>query len=214
MAGDDQRPSRADPAGRPEPRPQGASRGGGNGGAQGGPDAGSGLGINLSGSSPLLWLAGGGLLAAALVSVGLFGAPGDGQKNHAAATNGTSLIRPIGAAETEQAIGRLMMSGPEKEKVRAEVADGKLRLGWITVSDNFDEDGDWVRVSAAGFRQDVPLKHAPYTFAIPYLPGTPVTVTGLVDGGGGDITVSVYVGTAVLSLRPLKTGEMLQVSAP
>lgn len=160
-----------------------------------------------------MWLVGGGLLAAALVSVGLFGTPADDQKNQAA-TSGSSLIRPIASTETEQAIGKLMMSGPEKERVRAEVADGKLRLGWITVSDNFDEDGDWVRVSAAGFRQDVPLKHAPYTFAIPYLPGTPVTVTGLVDGGGGDITVSVYVGTAVLSLKPLKTGETLQVPAP
>jgi len=214
VAGDDQRPSRSKPATPPEPRPLGASRRGGNGRAQGGTEAGSGLGLNLSGNSTLLWLAGGGLLAAALVSVGLFGVPGGDQKHQTAATSGSSLIRPIGTGETEQAIGRLMMSGPEKEKVRAEVADGKLRLGWITVSDNFDEDGDWVRVSAAGFRQDVLLKHAPFTFAIPYLPGTPVAVTGLVDGGGGDITVSVYVGTAVLSLRPLKTGETLQVSAP
>jgi hypothetical protein len=161
-----------------------------------------------------MWLAGGGLLAAALVSVGLFGAPGAGKQKQAPATAGSSLIRPIAAGEADKAIGRLMMSGPEKEKVREEVADGKLRLGWITVSDNLDEDGDWVRVGGAGFRQDVRLLHKPYTMAVPYLPGMPVTVTGLVDGGGGDITVSVYVGSAVLSLRPLKTGEVLQISSP
>jgi hypothetical protein len=205
VAGDEHTPS----TGRPES--QSASHG--NGSAESKAGTTSGIGLDLSSNSTLMWVAGGGLLAAALVSVGLFGAPGDSQK-HAAAPNGASLIRPIGPGETEQAFGKLMMSGPDKEKVRAELADGKLRLGWITVSDNFDEDGDWVRISAAGFRQDVPLKHAPFTFAIPYLPGTPVTVTGLVDGAGGDITVSVYVGTAVLSLRPLKTGETLQVAAP
>ncbi len=214
MAADDQKQTRTNPASEPRPKPQGAFRQGGNGRAQNGQSPGSGFGLNLSGNSALLWLGAGGLLAAALVSVGLFGPADGGRQHQAAATNASSLIRPIAAGETDQAIGKLMMSGPEKEKVRAEVADGKLRLGWITVSDNFDEDGDWVRVSAAGFRQDVPLKHAPYTMAIPYLPGTPVAVAGLVDGGGGDITVSVYVGTAVLSLKPLKTGEVVQISSP
>ncbi len=107
-----------------------------------------------------------------------------------------------------------MMGGPEKEKVRTELADGKLRLGWITVSDNYEEDGDWVRVGGAGFQQDVRLLHKPYTMAVPYLPGMPVTVTGLVDGGGGDITVSVSVGSAVVSLKPLKTGQVVQISSP
>jgi hypothetical protein len=196
--------------------PLGASRSGGNGASpreQSGNFAG-GAGFNLSGNSALIWLAGGALLAAALVSVGLFGAGGVGQQHRAATSPGSSLIRPVAAAETDEAIGRLMMGGPEKEKVRTELADGKLRLGWITVLDNYEEDGDWVRIGGAGFQQDVRLLHKPYTMAVPYLPGMPVTVTGLVDGGGGDITVSVSVGSAVVSLKPLKTGEVVQISSP
>ena len=59
VAEDDHRQTRADPAPPPAPKPMplGASRRGGDGRAQGGPDAGSGLGLNLSGNSPLLWLA-------------------------------------------------------------------------------------------------------------------------------------------------------------
>ena len=123
-------------------------------------------------------------------------------------------MQPITPAESAQAIGRLMMSGPEKERVSSELAEGKLRLASITVSDSYDEDGDWVRVVAAGFQQDVRLLHRPYTVTVPYVPGMPVSVIGLVDGGGGDITVAVYVGSARLSLRPLKTGEVLQIPAP
>ncbi|MCB1520792.1 MAG: hypothetical protein KDJ37_09475 [Hyphomicrobiaceae bacterium] len=168
----------------------------------------------------MAWIGGAGLLAAAVISVGLFGDQADEQRKSTPAQGGQSvtrssqLIRPVAASETEAAIGRLMMAEPEKAKVRAEVARGAMRLGWITVSDIRAEDGDWVRLAAGGFRQDVRLLHKPYTMAVPYLPGTPVSVTGLVDGGGGEITVAVYVGAAQVSLRPLKKGEVLQIPAP
>ena len=58
------------------------------------------------------------------------------------------------------------------------------------------------------------LFHKPYTVAVPYLPGQPVLVTGLKDGGGGDITVTVMVGLAKLSLKPLKERETLQLVPP
>ena len=170
-------------------------------------------------SNTLLWMGGAAaLLVAALFSVGLFDTPTT--SNTVAAVEeqrpnrGSSLIRPVSAAESDAAIAKLMMSGPDKEKVRAELADGKLRLGWVTLSDIQAEDGDWVRFMAGGFRQDVRLLHKAYTIAVPYTPGLPVTVVGLVDGGGGDITVAVYVNTARISLRPLKKGETLQIPSP
>jgi len=89
-----------------------------------------------------------------------------------------SLIRPVNPAESEKAIAQLMMSAPDKEKVRTALAEGKMRLGWVTLSDFEDEDGDWVRFMAGGFRQDVRLLHNAYTIAVPYVPGTPVSVTG------------------------------------
>lgn len=216
MARDDSETTRVTPS---TPASQSASSGSPNGNGSGPSTqtkgAGFGAGLDFGGKSALVLLGAGGLLAAALFSVGLFDAPKQAVESPTpVAAAAASLIRPIAAGETDQAIAKLMMSGAEKEKVRAEVADGKVRLGWITVSDNFDEDGDWISVTGAGFRQDVRLLHAPYTMAVPYIPGMPITVTGLVDGGGGDITVSVYVGTAVLSMRPLKPGEVLQISSP
>ena len=65
-----------------------------------------------------------------------------------------------------------------------------------------------------GLRQDVGLRHRPYTMAVPYLPGVPIQVVGLVDGNGGDITVAVYVGAARLSLKPMKKGEVISIPVP
>ena len=190
------------------PRAAPAAAGGGSGAA------------GFKGTSALLWIGGAaGLLAAALVSVGFFDTPS--APNSIASVDetrpvnrGTSLMRPVSAAESEQAINKLMMSGPDKQRVRAALAEGKLRLAWVTLSDIQAEDGDWVRFMAGGFRQDVRLLHKAYTIAVPYLPGMPVTVMGLVDGGGGDITVAVYVNSARVSLRPLKKGETLQIPSP
>jgi len=170
-----------------------------------------------TGKGLIFLIAGAALLAAALASVGFFDSPSQqsssGQPQQSRPI-GMSLIRPVNPAESEQAIAQLMMSAPDKEKVRTALAEGKMRLGWVTLSDFEDEDGDWVRFMAGGLRQDVRLLHNAYTIAVPYVPGTPVSVMGLIDGGGGDITVAVYVNSARISLRPLKKGETLQIPSP
>lgn len=155
-------------------------------------------------------LAGAGLLAAALLSVGYF----DASPPAPPATHAASLMIPVTAAEVDGAIERLLMGDADKQRVREEVEDGRLRLAWITVSDTITEDGDWIRLEAAGFRQDIRLLHRPYQVAVPYLPGSTVVVTGLVDGIDGDITVAVYVGGSPVSLKPLKQGETLQIPTP
>jgi len=170
----------------------------------------------------LAGLAAGGLLVAAALSVGLIGPFGprggedgsDDGKPASAKPQGMTMIRPVVAKDTERAIAALMMTEPQKAEVRTALSDGRLRLGWITVSDVQAEDGDWVRLAAGPFLQDVRLLHKPYTIAVPYMPGMPVTVTGLVDGGGGDITVAVYLGSSQISLKPLKKGEVLQIPSP
>ena len=173
---------------------------------------------NLRGNSALLGAAAAGLLAVATASVGLltFTSEPVQQKTseQTVETGGASLVRHLADAESERAIARLMMSAPEKQKVRAEVAEGKLRLASITVSDSYNDRGDWVRVAAAGFQQDVHLLREPYTMSVPYLPGMPISIIGLVDSCGCKITVAVYSGSAQLSLKPLKPGEVVQISAP
>ena len=116
-------------------------------------------------------------------------------------------------AEIDRAIATLAMSDQDRSRVRTAVTSGKARLGWVTVSDAQREDGDWVAVIGAGFRQDVRLSNRPLLVAVPYAPGTPVTVTGLVDGQGGGITLSVHLGGGIVNLKPLQRGESLEVPA-
>lgn len=127
--------------------------------------------------------------------------------------NSTGIV-PVAKDDWEQAIGRLMASDADKAKVRSGLHNGTLRLGTITVSDFDAEDGDWVAITGAGVRQDIRLFKKPLTVTIPYLPGGTVSVLGLVDGGGGNITVSIHVGAAGLPLRAIKPGEAVQIPTP
>jgi hypothetical protein len=125
-----------------------------------------------------------------------------------------SLVRPVAAAEVEQAIGAILGTDADKARLRGEIASGRTRVGWLTVLDSDAEDGDWVTVSSAGFSQQVRLYHAPTTIAVPYAPGVPVTVTGMVDGDGKSITVAVRVGTNSFVLAPMQPGTSVQVPTP
>jgi hypothetical protein len=126
----------------------------------------------------------------------------------------SSPIAPVPPAEIGRAIALLTMADAEKAKVQVAVNSGKLKIGFVTVSDSDAEDGDWVSVSSGGFRQDVRLFKQPLVVAVPYLQGQPIRVTGLVDGDGGGITVAVHVGTNVVVLKPLQVGESVEVSTP
>lgn len=173
----------------------------------------------VGGRNVLFGIGGAILLIAAAGAVGLFppllnGGAGGSGSNPPVSASAPSLFTPVTAADLDKAISLLALADADKAKVRAEVQKGAMRLALITVVDNDAEDGDWVSVLGAGFRQDIRLFLQPYTVAVPYLPGAPVLVRGLKDGGGGDITVTVMVGAAKLSLKPLKEGETLQLTPP
>ena len=125
-----------------------------------------------------------------------------------------SLIRPVAAGDVEQAIGAIPGTDADKARLRGEIASGRTRIGWLTVLDSDAEDGDWVTVSSAGVSQQVQLFHAPTTIAVPYAPGAPVTVTGMVDGDGKGITVAVRVGINSFVLAPMRPGTSVQVPTP
>lgn len=128
--------------------------------------------------------------------------------------SGPSVIERVAPADAEQAISALMLSDDQKAQIRTGVASGKLLLGKITVSDFDTEDADWVSITGAGFRQDVRLFKKPMTVTVPYMPGVPAVVAGLIDGGGGDITVAIQVGAASMPLRALKPGEGVEIPTP
>jgi len=89
----------------------------------------------------------------------------------------------------------------------AQVERGERALGWLTLWDNFDEDGDVASVSAAGLTQTVALLHAPKRILVPYIPGQPVLITGERDGMGGGVTLAVELSTGSLPLPPLAVGQ-------
>ena len=177
------------------------------------------LAAAVGGRTAVLGLGAAALLATAAMMLGVLPSPfGDvaveQRQQQISSTSGQSLFTTVPKAEVEKAIALLMLPDPDKAKVRGGLQSGKLGIALITVSDNDTEDGDWVSITAAGFRQDVRLFHKPYTVAVPYVPGLPVAVTGLKDGGGGDITVAVSVGAAKLPLKPLKERETVQLPPP
>src|SRR5262249_32992114 len=125
-----------------------------------------------------------------------------------------SLIRPVAATEVEQAIAAILGTDDDKARLRAEIASGRIRIGSPTVLDSDFGDSDVVTVSSAGISQQVRLFHVPTTVAVPYAPGTPVTVTGEVDGDGRGITVAVRAGASTFGLAPMQPGTSVQVPTP
>lgn len=101
----------------------------------------------------------------------------------------------------------LRMPRQNAERLMAMVERGERMLGWLTLWDNFDEDGDIASITAAGFTQSVQLMHAPTRVLVPYVPGQPVFITGDRDGMGGGITVAVELSTGPLPLPPLAVGQ-------
>lgn len=134
--------------------------------------------------------------------------------NAGATTNAARMFKPVPLAEREKAVAALIMSDVEKGKVRQAVANNTMRLAWVTLSDSEAEDGDWVQVTAGGFNQNVRLFKAPLRIVVPYVPGMPVAVTGLIDGDGGGITVAVHSGESTFGLKPLVKGETIMVPTP
>jgi hypothetical protein len=104
-------------------------------------------------------------------------------------------------------IRALPMPRMEAERLMDQVERGERMLGWLTLWDNFDEDGDVVSVTAVGMIQSVPLLHAPKRILVPYVPGRPVLIIGERDGMGGGVTVAVELSTGPLPLPPLAVGQ-------
>jgi hypothetical protein len=103
----------------------------------------------------------------------------------------------------------LRMPKMQAEQLIALIERGERMLGWLTLWDNYDEDGDVVSVTAAGFTQSVALTHAQQRILVPYVPGQPVFITGERDGLGGGVTVAVELSTGPLPLPPLAVGQTI-----
>lgn len=125
-----------------------------------------------------------------------------------------SMITPISPADLadpqqqEKIKAALQLdSAAEKEQLIQQAVRNTVQLGWITVWDNYAEDGDVIEIVANGVTQRVPIWNAPTTVVIPYSgPGAQVTIRGVVDGGGG-ITAAAETSQGGMPFPPLAVGQ-------
>ncbi|HZO44287.1 MAG TPA: hypothetical protein VFB68_00200 [Xanthobacteraceae bacterium] len=124
--------------------------------------------------------------------------------------NASGSLLPVDLSTAEQRgalLDALNLTKPQAQRLLAMVDRGERMLGWITLWDSSDEDGDVASVTASGITQHVTLTRAPTRVLVVYVPGQPVYVTGERDGMGGGVTLSVELSTGPLPLPPLAVGQ-------
>lgn len=126
---------------------------------------------------------------------------------------GVIPLTPVPQAEREQAIASMQLPPQGASDLEKDLASGAVRLVYLTLWDDRDEDGDQVRVAAAGFDRTLTLAHARQRLAVPLPPaGGEVRIAGVYDGGGG-VTVALEVSGAALPLPGFAEGDTVTVTA-
>ena len=124
--------------------------------------------------------------------------------------NATGSLIPVdlpAKQERSTLLDSLNLTKPQAERLLTMVDRGERTLGWLTLWDNSDEDGDIASVTAGGITQHVALSRVPTRILVATIPGQPVYITGERDGMGGGISLSVELSTGPLPLPPLAVGQ-------
>lgn len=158
-------------------------------------------------------------LAAVAAVVGIWSgfAPGGGDAvppDHAAAMaesfrafSGTLPAVDLGDPdERARAQAALDLPEPQARAAMADALGGRVGMAWLTLWDNFDNDGDVVQVTAGGYTRTVQIRNEPVTIALPLPPGATIALAGVRDGGGG-ITVALSTSGGELAVPPLHPGQ-------
>jgi len=108
----------------------------------------------------------------------------------------------------------LKLSSAEKRRLKDELERKRVRIALVTVWDNWDEDGDTVEITGAGFSQEFELRHRKQSFFVPIIPGSNVRIRAVKDGGGGNVTLGLQTVLGPVLLPPLGVGEIVEVPTP
>ncbi len=118
------------------------------------------------------------------------------------------LVAPSDAAA---ALARSGLSATDANSLAAEAGAGRVRVVSLSVFDSDAEDGDVAEIRSAGFSQAVRLTKAPIALAVPVGPDSAISIAGLVDGGGGGVTVGLVLPSGPVPLPPLSVGQVLRL---
>ena len=109
--------------------------------------------------------------------------------------------------QRDKLVQSLPMPTVEAERLIALVERGDRMLGWLTLWDNFDQDGDVASVTAAGFTQSVALMHAPTRILVPYIPGHPYSSPASATAWAAASLSPCSFPSGPLPLPPLAVGQ-------
>jgi hypothetical protein len=135
---------------------------------------------------------------------------------------GVLPLRTVQSADVEAAVAGMRLTPVARETLltaatmtpgaqpqRAAADNKPLRLAWITLWDTDVQDGDVVRINSQGYSRTVTLTKGGETFAVPVPDDGVVTVTGIMDGDGGGITVGLASGAAKAVFPIMSTGQSI-----
>jgi len=107
-------------------------------------------------------------------------------------------------------LAKMAVDPEERTRLRADLAQGRIRIGMIRLWDTVHEDGDRVRLDGAGYTQELTILHKPGIFYLPFVPGGSARITAIRDGGGG-VTLGVATVLGPVHLPPLKVGQAVEI---
>ncbi|MDR3533234.1 MAG: hypothetical protein P4L90_22085 [Rhodopila sp.] len=127
-------------------------------------------------------------------------------------TLGPISMRLVGDAEREAAIQALGLPPVAEQQLIADVAQGRIRLGWISLYDSDTEDGDVVDIVSMGLRHTMTLTKTPVAVAIPIPADGKMRLVATDEGRGGGVTVGILTHRGPWALPPMRVGDAILVT--
>jgi hypothetical protein len=133
------------------------------------------------------------------------------QRNLAFQNHGPLKLASVLPSEQAVALQQMKLSGPEQQAIEKDLADGKVKLVWITLWDDMVEDGDVVEIQSTGFNRVVSLTKAKQRLSIPVPASGSIQMKGVRDGGGG-ITVAAETESGPLPIPVMAPGQTVAIT--